>query len=127
MSVFLQFPYTPSRRLTRIISTKAFDGIMDTDFLSEEAYGIILCAGNFDDTLQTLLGAACSECKDEEEYLKHISEIISEIKTETMEYLEDWGLEDTFSVKEYRQKLKTLEAEIQKVIKIPLKARKSRD
>jgi hypothetical protein len=97
---------------------------MDTDFLSEEACNIIRVAAGFDDTLKAILGASCSDCTGEEEYLKHISDLITEIKKDTRDYLEEWGLDDSFSVRKYREKLATVEAEIQKVLKIPAKNRK---
>ncbi len=96
---------------------------MDTDYISNEAYNVIRCAARFDDTLKALIGAECSECADEDEYLEHIIELIGEIKKDTKEYLEEWGLEDQFSIRDYREKLKTVEAEVKKVQAIPKESR----
>jgi hypothetical protein len=92
---------------------------MDTDYLSHQAYGIIQYAANFDDTLKSILGASCSECKDEEQYLIYVMELIEEIEGETSEYLEEWGLEGQFTVAQYRKHLKGLKTEVKKVMKIP--------
>jgi hypothetical protein len=91
---------------------------MDTDYLSHQAYGIIQYAASFDDTLESILGASCSECKDEDEYLKNVMEIIEEIEEEPSEYLEEWGLEEQFSVAQYRKHLGNLKIEVNKVIKM---------
>jgi hypothetical protein len=92
---------------------------MDTDYLSHQAYGIIQCAANFDDTLKSILGASCSECKDEDEYLKKVMEIVAGIEEEPSEYLEVWGLEEQFTVAQYRNHLINLKMEVKKVMEIP--------
>jgi hypothetical protein len=92
---------------------------MDTDYLSLQAFGIIQYASEFDDTLQSILGSSCSECKDEDEYLKNLLEIIEEIYEEPSEYLEEWGLEDQFTVAQYRKHLKNLKIEVEKVMAMP--------
>jgi len=96
---------------------------MDTDYISKEAYNVIRCAARFDDTLKALIGAECSESTDEDEYLEHILDLIAEIKEGTKEYLEEWGLEDQFSVHDYREKLKTVEAEVKRVQGVPKASR----
>ena len=92
---------------------------MDTDYLSHQAYGIIQYAASFDDTLKSILGASCSECKDEDEYLKNVKELIEEIEEETSEYLEEWGLDEQFTVAQYRKQLKGLKSEVEKVMEMP--------
>ena len=92
---------------------------MDTDYLSLQAYGIIEYAASFDDTLKSILGSSCSECKDEDEYLKNALELIEEIEEEPSEYLEEWGLNEQFTVAQYRKHLKGLKAEVKKVMEIP--------
>jgi len=92
---------------------------MDTDYLSHQAYSIIQYAANFDETLKSILGASCSECKDEDEYLKNVMELIEEIQEDTSEYLEEWGLDEQFTVAQYRKHLKGLVAEVKKVMEIP--------
>ena len=92
---------------------------MDTDFLSNEAYGIIQCTASFDDTLKSILGESCSDCNNEHDYLQKVLEIIDEIESETSEYLEDWGLEVQFSVTQYRKHLKLLRAKVKEVMAFP--------
>ena len=65
---------------------------MDTDDLSTEAYeGIIKEAEDFDHDLTLRFGVLASSCKDEEEYLKKASDLISEIRS-----LDDEELTDLF-------------------------------
>ena len=92
---------------------------MDTDYLSHQAYGIIQYAAEFDDTLKSILGVSCTKCRDEDEYLKNVMELIEEIQEETSEYLEEWGLDEQFTVAQYRKHLKGLEREVRKVMEIP--------
>ena len=92
---------------------------MDTDYLSNQAYGIIQFAANFDDTLKSILGASCSQCKDEDEFLKIVMELIEEIEEEPSEYLDEWGLEEHLTVAQYKNHLKNLKIEVKKVMEIP--------
>jgi hypothetical protein len=92
---------------------------MDTDSLSNEAYGIIQYAASSDDTLKSILGASCSDCKDENEYLQNVLEIIEDIEAEPREYLEEWGLEEKFSAAQYKKHLKLLKAKVKDVIEMP--------
>ena len=85
---------------------------MDTDYLSHQAYGIIQYAAGFDDTLKSILGSSCSECKNEDEYLKNVLEIIEEIEEEPSEYLEEWCLADQFTAVQYRKYLGNLKIEV---------------
>jgi hypothetical protein len=82
---------------------------MDTDYLSEQAYEIIIQAAGFDDVLKCRLGCICTRfCEDEDEFLKKALETIDEIEKETREYLEDWGLNEHYTVRKYRKHLKNL-------------------
>ena len=46
-------------------------------------------------------------------------ELIEEIQEDTSEYLEEWGLDEQFSVAQYRKNLKGLMTEVKKVMEIP--------
>jgi hypothetical protein len=74
---------------------------MDTDYISKEAYSIIHIAATFDDTLKSLIGSACSKFDNEDDYLEYIKDLIEEIRANTLEYWEEWGLEGQFELVEY--------------------------
>ena len=89
---------------------------MDTNDLSDQAYELIWQAAKIDDTLKSILGSTCSECENEDEYLKTVMEIIEEIEEETKDYLEEWGLEEMITVVQYRKHLKKLKLQVKEVI-----------
>lgn len=92
---------------------------MDTNDLSDQAYELIWQAAKIDDTLKSILGSTCSECENEDEYLKTVMEIIEEIEEETNDYLEEWGLEEMFTVGQYRNYLKKMKLQVKEVIEMP--------
>lgn len=55
---------------------------MDTDNLSNEAYdGIIIESEKFNHDLALQFGVLASDCKDEEEFLNKVADLISELRT----------------------------------------------
>lgn len=91
---------------------------MDTDYLSKEAYNLICIAASFDDTLKALMGASCSQHKNEDECLNGFLELYDEIEEEPEEYFEEWGMPEIENVQDYKAKLEELRNETKKVMKM---------
>lgn len=91
---------------------------MDTDYLSKEAYNLICIAASFDDTLKALMGASCSQHKNEDECLNGFLELYDEIEEEPEEYFEDWGAPEIENYEKYKSKLDELRKETKKVMQM---------
>jgi len=92
---------------------------MDTDDLSEEAFGVIRKANDVSHFLKTDLGALSRLYKKEEEYLKGMENFIKDIIADPMSFQDEWMLEEPLEHK----KLLQLEKYILEVMNIPLKNR----
>jgi hypothetical protein len=66
---------------------------MDTDQLSEKAYGCIMSAGKFSKALRAILGAGCSNFSNEDEYLRWALDFVTRWNDNPQESWEDWGQE----------------------------------
>jgi len=66
---------------------------MDTDDLSEMAWGVIVCAADVSETLKAELGAMASRCKVEDEWLRGVRAHLAEIGEDLAEYVDSWDLE----------------------------------
>ncbi len=71
---------------------------MDTDDLTEMAWGVIVRAAQVSDTLKAELGAMASRFKTEDEWLRGVRAHLEEILEDPAEYVEDWDLENTEAV-----------------------------
>mgnify|MGYP007089313143 CR=1 FL=1 len=67
---------------------------MDTDDLSDKAYGIIVHAAMACDTLKTELGALSCDCKNEETWLEKVQARLNAIARDPDEFVEYWNLEE---------------------------------
>lgn len=67
---------------------------MNTDDFSEMAWGIIVQAAQFSDTLKAELGAMGMEYTREDDWLRGVREYLQEIVTAPEEYVEFWDLEE---------------------------------
>lgn len=71
---------------------------MDTDDLTEMAWGVVVHAAQVSDTLKAELGAMVSRFKTEEEWLRGIRAHLVEILEDPAEYVDAWGLESAEAV-----------------------------
>ena len=93
---------------------------MDTDQLTQMAYGCLGLADDASDCLKTEIGAACSEFRDEDEYLEGMLEYVTEIEAEPESFLDEWDLADDTDLRSFMQKLRVLREYIQKTIATPI-------
>ncbi len=96
---------------------------MDTDNLTQMAYDCIIIANKATDVLKTELGAACSKFKNEDEYLKWVSQKTREIIKNPEGYLDSWTLLDEIDLKNFNIRLIELKGHVQKTIQTPYKER----
>ena len=96
---------------------------MDTDELTELAYGCLRYADDASDCLKTEFGAACSAFKTENEYLTGMLEYVTEIEQDPESYLDYWNLSDHTDMQAFKQKIVVLREYIQKTIATPIKKR----
>lgn len=71
---------------------------MDTDDLTEMAWGIIVSASQVSDTLKAELGAMASRFKTEDEWLRAVRAHLAEIFEDPAGYVDSWDLENTEAV-----------------------------
>jgi len=71
---------------------------MDTDYLTEMAYDIIVRAARVSDTLKAELGAMARHFDSEDEWLRGVQAHLEEICEDPDEYVEMWDLEDAEAV-----------------------------
>ena len=93
---------------------------MDTDQLTPMVYGCLRLAADASDCLKTELGAACSEFRDEDEYLVGMLEYVTEIEADPESFLDEWDLADDMDLRSFRQKLRVLREYIQETITTPI-------
>ena len=96
---------------------------MDTDYLTPMAYECIRLANEATDVLKSELGAACSEYRTEDDYLKGILEDVKEIEEDPREYLGGWSLLDQTNIQAFKRKITILREHIEKTITTPLAER----
>lgn len=71
---------------------------MDTDVLTEMAWGIIVSASRVSDTLKAELGAMASGFRTEDEWLRGVRAHLVEIFEDPAEYVDSWDLENAEAV-----------------------------
>ncbi len=71
---------------------------MDTDDLTEMAWGVVVRASQVSDTLKAELGAMTSRFKTEDEWLRGVRAHLVEIFEDPAEYVDSWDLENTEAV-----------------------------
>jgi hypothetical protein len=71
---------------------------MDTDDLTEMAWGIIVSASQVADTLKAELGAMAGRFRTEDEWLRGVRAHSVEIFEDPAEYVDSWDLENAEAV-----------------------------
>ena len=71
---------------------------MDTDDLTEMAWGVIVSASQVSDTLKAELGAMASRFKTEDEWLRGVRAHLVDIFEDPAEYVDSWDFENTEAV-----------------------------
>ncbi|WP_028320626.1 hypothetical protein [Desulfatiglans anilini] len=71
---------------------------MDTEDLTEMAWGVIFSASQVSDTLKAELGAMASRFKTEDEWLRGVCAHLGEIFEDPAEYVDSWDMQDTEAV-----------------------------
>ncbi len=96
---------------------------MDTDDLTRMAYDCLIYADDATDVLKSELGAACTEFKEEDQYITAILRHVIDIEEDPEGYLDCWNLLEQTDIKVFKRKIRVLRKRIQKTIKTPLKDR----
>jgi hypothetical protein len=96
---------------------------MDTDYLSQMAYDCLIYAADATDILKSELGAACSEFKEEDDYLAGILNHVVEIEEDPEDYLDSWNLLGDTDIKSFKRKIHKLKRHIHKTIQTPFEHR----
>ena len=71
---------------------------MDTDDLTEMAWGVIVSASRVSDTLKAELGAMASRFKTEDEWLGGVRAHLFDILGDSSDYVDSWDLENVEAV-----------------------------
>lgn len=71
---------------------------MDTDDLTEMAWGVIVSASQVSDTLKAELGAMASRFRAEDEWLRGVRAHLVDIFEDPAEYVDSWDLENAEAV-----------------------------
>ncbi len=67
---------------------------MDTDQLTQMAYEIIRLTGDASGCLRAEIGAACSEFRNEDDYLRAVLAHVRMIEEAPQDYAAEWSLPD---------------------------------
>lgn len=98
---------------------------MDTDYLTEEAYDVLIRDSyEVSDILGAEIAAMSMEYEDEPEYIEGAKKHIRGIIRDTEDYLDGWNLLDEIDSKEFRKKLRGLLEKITALQNIPYEKRK---
>jgi hypothetical protein len=71
---------------------------MDTDDLTEMAWGVIVSASQVSDTLKAELGAMAGRFRTEDEWLRGVRAHLVDTFEDPAEYVDFWDLENTEAV-----------------------------
>ena len=94
---------------------------MDTDELTEMAYESIGLAGEASLCLRAELGSACSEFRNEDDYLREILAYVKGIERAPQDYMDEWNIEHDAGA--FEQGLPILRKHIEKTLAVPLSER----
>jgi hypothetical protein len=86
---------------------------MDTDDMSEMAWGIIARASQVSDTLKADLGARSGRCGNEDDWLRGVMKFLQRIVEVPGEYVDYWNLEEEEGVTAAMMKEIALELSLQ--------------
>lgn len=97
---------------------------MDTDFLTREAYQVLIGqSGEVSEFLRAEIGAAASRYPNEDAYLGAMHQFVSGISDMPEDYLDRWNLIDEVDPDEFGSQAHKLASEIMTVIRTPLDKR----
>lgn len=97
---------------------------MDTDFLTEEAYRVLIGrSGEVSEFLRAEIGASAGFYPDEDSYLGAMHQVVSAIAEAPEDYLDRWNLLEEIDVDEFGEQVEALAKEILAVIKLPFDQR----
>jgi len=97
---------------------------MDTDYLTEEAYDILIRdSSKVSEYLRCDIAIIAQEFNDEDSYLNEILEILKETEKHSFEYLEDWNLSEEVDINKFTKGIQRLIARIINLQEIPYKKR----
>lgn len=89
---------------------------MDTDYLTPMAYDCIRLADDATDVLKSELGAASSQYRGEDAYLKGILADVKEIEEDPEDYLDWWNLLEQVDIVDFKSRIRVLREHIEKTI-----------
>ena len=93
---------------------------MDTDDLTEMAYGSIIIANGITGFLKCDLGVRSKDYEDENAYLNGILKFIRRIKNDPEDYLDYWDLMGELELDSFEKGIEELEKYIIKTIETPM-------
>ena len=96
---------------------------MDTDYLTPMAYECISLADVATDVLRSELGAACSQYRSEDEYLRGILVYVKGIEHDPESYLDRWDLLEQAELERFKKNILALRKHIEKTINTPMAER----
>jgi hypothetical protein len=96
---------------------------MDTDYLSEMAYEVIIRADDILDVLKSEIGASAAGKKTEDDFLCGVVAHLRRILRSPKAYLDDWNCLEEIDVRTFRKDVAELLAYVEKVLSIPYSER----
>ena len=97
---------------------------MDTDYLTEEAYRVLIGrSGEVSHFLRSEIGASSRFYPNEDAYLGAMHQFVSSIADAPEDYLDGWNLLDDVDADEFGLKAHDLADEIMAVIRLPISER----
>jgi hypothetical protein len=96
---------------------------MDTDDLTEMAYGIITQAGDVLDVLRSEIGASAYNQKTEDDFLRGFLAHLRRIQKSPRVYLDFWNYLEEIDVKVFRNKVVELSSYVEQVLATPYSQR----
>ena len=97
---------------------------MDTDFLTEAAYRVLIGrSGEVSEFLRAEIGAAASRYPSEDQYLTDIHQFVSQVAEDPVGYLDGWNLLDDCDPEAFGAATAGLAEEIMRVMTTPIAMR----
>ena len=97
---------------------------MDTDFLTEEAYRVLIGrSGEISEYLRAEIGSLSRLYPNEDSYLGAMHQYVLSVDIAPYEYLDGWNLLEEIDVREFGEQVEALAKEILAVIKLPFDQR----
>ena len=96
---------------------------MDTNDLTEKAYEILIIAESVNHLITVFIGASASRYSDENEFLYGILKLLSQIKEDPENFIDDWGIAEEIDWQTLNAGLIRIEEYTQEVINTPIENR----